>query len=252
MLKKKNNSVEISFNYLDNIKTNIVFFGFNLPHEVILPKKTIIFQSEDLAKTTSWIFDGEKGLRYLELLNKYPIIDYSKGNLPLVENQKKTYLPFLYCDKLKSTFERNPLSYFLFYGALTDYRKQVINNLNEFTIKSLGPGEYWNYGFYRNKLLMESAALLNIHKNETDNKFESIRCFFSLINEVPFITQSYQLDANDYYRDCIYTLDRFNNSSFNEIKEDLNNNPINKKKFELFKSYDALKIFNESLNKIQL
>tara|TARA_B110000503_G_scaffold63309_1_gene100005 strand:- start:190 stop:948 length:759 start_codon:yes stop_codon:yes gene_type:complete len=252
MLKKNNNSVEISFNQFDNTKTNIVFFGFNLPDEVVLPKKTIIFQSEDLAKTTSWIFDGERGQKYLRLLENYPFIDYSKSNLHLVENKNKTYLPFLYCDKLKSTFERNPLSYFLFYGSLTNYRKKVINNLNQFPIKSLDAGSYWNYGFYRNKLLLESAALLNIHKNETANKFESIRCFFSLINNVPFITESYALDPDDYYRDCIYTLDSFTNNSFNQIKDDLNNNLMNKKKFELFKSYNALKIFNESLNKIQL
>ena len=170
----------------------------------------------------------------------------------MVQNSRKTYLPFLYCDKLKSTFERNPSNYFLFYGALTDYRKEVINNLSQFSIKCLGANNYWNYGFYRDKLLLESIGLLNIHKTQNIKKFESIRCFLSLINEVPFITEPFQFDPDDYYYDCIYVVDSFTNLKISKLKNDLKSVSKNKQKFELFKSYNAFKIFQEALSGVQL
>jgi hypothetical protein len=68
MIKKKID-VQISFNKIDFDRINIFFFAWNLPKDAIIPKDSIIFQSEDLDKSTGWMLEGERGSRYIELIN---------------------------------------------------------------------------------------------------------------------------------------------------------------------------------------
>ena len=72
------------------------------------PKNSIIFQSEDLDKSTGWMLEGERGSRYIELLNEYKVIDYAEFNLQsdIIKHKNKKFLPFLYCEDLKFKFKK--------------------------------------------------------------------------------------------------------------------------------------------------
>ena len=124
MLKRKAD-VQISFNKIDLERINIFFFAWNLPKDAIIPENSIIFQSEDLDKSTGWMFEGGRGSRYIELLNKYKVIDYAEFNLQsdIIKHKRKEFLPLLYCEELKFKFKREKKDYFLFYGILTEHRK---------------------------------------------------------------------------------------------------------------------------------
>ena len=54
--------VQISFNKIDIERINIFFFAWNLPKDVIIPKNSIIFQSEDLDKSTGLLFVNYQGI----------------------------------------------------------------------------------------------------------------------------------------------------------------------------------------------
>ena len=76
-----------------------------LPKDAIIPENSIIFQSEDLDKSTGWMFEGGRGSRYIELLNKYKVIDYAEFNLQsdIIKHKRKKFLPLLYCEFLSNT-----------------------------------------------------------------------------------------------------------------------------------------------------
>ncbi len=54
MIKKKMD-VKISFNKIDLERINIFFFAWNLPKDANIPENSIIFQSEDLDKSISYL-----------------------------------------------------------------------------------------------------------------------------------------------------------------------------------------------------
>ena len=252
MIKKKAD-VQISFNKIDFDRINIIFFAWNLPKDVVLPKNSIIFQSEDLDKSTGWIFEGEKGTRYLNFLNKHKLIDYAEFNLQsnIINHQNKKFLPLLYCEDLKFKFNREKKDFLLFYGALTEHRKKFLKKLDKYNIKILDASECWNYGFYRVLAMAASLAVLNLHKTETISKFQSVRCFYSLINNVPVITQKFQFsEGKDWYKDSVNILNDLTLESTEIILDQLKNEKKQNEKFQLFESYDAKKIFFECLDKL--
>jgi len=132
-LSKMGYDVTISRNYFDNKNINIIFCSYMLSKDISIPKNSIIYQSEDLNKTTAWIFneDKDKGKRYLDMLENNSIIDYSNINLQKIKNKKKCYLPLLYCERLISNFQRKERDYLLFYGAITPYRKALLENISK-------------------------------------------------------------------------------------------------------------------------
>ena len=250
MIKKKVD-VQISFNQIDFNRINILFFAWNLPKDAIIPDNSIIFQSEDLDKSTGWMFEGERGSRYIELLNKYKVIDYAEFNLQsdIIKHQKKKFLPLLYCEELEFKFKRENRDYLLFYGMLTEHRKNFLNKIRKYGVKILDPSECWNYGYNRDLSIAQSKAILNIHKTDKISKFQSVRCFYSLMNNVPVVTQKFQISDNkDYYEESVNILDDLSLESTEKIIDDLKDETKQKKKFELFKSYDSKKIFFECLD----
>ena len=252
MIKKKMD-VKISFNKIDLERINIFFFAWNLPKDANIPENSIIFQSEDLDKSTGWMLEGERGSRYIELLNKYKVIDYAEFNLKsdLINHQRKIFLPLLYCDELKFKFKREKKDYFLFYGILTEHRKNFLNKISKYNIKILGGDECWNYGFNRDLSIAESKAILNIHKTDKISKFQSVRCFYSLINNVPVVTQKFQISENqDYYKESVNILDELSLEGLEKIINELKDEKKQKNKLELFKSFDTEKIFFECLNRL--
>ena len=252
MIKNKAD-VQISFNKIDLERINIFFFAWNLPKDAIIPENSIIFQSEDLDKSTGWMLEGERGARYIELLNKFKVIDYAELNLQsnVINHQRKKFLPLLHCEELKFKFKREKKDYFLFYGILTEHRKNFLNKINKFNVKILDGSECWNYGFNRDLSIAESIAVLNIHKTDKISKFQSVRCFYSLINNVPVVTQKYQISDNqDFYKESLNILENLSLESIEKILDELKDEKKQKKKFELFESYDSKKIFFECLDSL--
>ena len=252
MIKKKAD-VQISFNKIDLERINIFFFAWNLPKDAIIPKNSIIFQSEDLDKSTGWMLEGERGSRYIELLNEYKVVDYAEFNLQsdIIKHKSKIFLPLLYCEDLKFKFKREKKDFLLFYGSLTEHRKNFLNKINKYNVKILDASECWNYGYYRDLSIAESTAVLNIHKTDKISKFQSVRCFYSLINNVPVITQKFQTSENqDFYKESVNILDDLSLENTEKILDELKNEKQQEKKFELFKSYNSEKIFFECLDNL--
>lgn len=252
MIKKKID-VQISFNQIDFDRINIFFFAWNLPKDAIIPKNSIIFQSEDLDKSTGWMLEGERGSRYIELLNEYKVVDYAEFNLQsdIIKHKSKIFLPLLYCEDLKFKFKREKKDFLLFYGSLTEHRKNFLNKIDKYNIKILDASECWNYGYYRDLSIAESTAVLNIHKTDKISKFQSVRCFYSLINNVPVITQKFQTSENqDFYKESVNILDDLSLENTEKILDELKNEKQQEKKFELFKSYNSEKIFFECLDNL--
>jgi len=252
MIKKKID-VQISFNKIDFDRINIFFFAWNLPKDAIIPKNSIIFQSEDLDKSTGWMLEGDRGLRYIELLNEYKVVDYAEFNLQsdIIKHKSKIFLPLLYCEDLKFKFKREKKDFLLFYGSLTEHRKNFLNKINKYNVKILDASECWNYGYYRDLSIAESTAVLNIHKTDKISKFQSVRCFYSLINNVPVITQKFQTSENqDFYKESVNILDDLSLENTEKILDELKNEKQQEKKFELFKSYNSEKIFFDCLDNL--
>jgi hypothetical protein len=252
MIKKKID-VQISFNKIDFDRINIFFFAWNLPKDAIIPKNSIIFQSEDLDKSTGWMLEGERGSRYIELLNEYKVVDYAEFNLQsdIIKHKSKIFLPLLYCEDLKFKFKREKKDFLLFYGSLTEHRKNFLNKINKYNVKILDASECWNYGYYRDLSIAESTAVLNIHKTDKISKFQSVRCFYSLINNVPVITQKFQTSENqDFYKESVNILDDLSLENTEKILDELKNEKQQEKKFELLKSYNSEKIFFECLDNL--
>jgi hypothetical protein len=252
MIKKKID-VQISFNQIDFDRINIFFFAWNLPKDAIIPKNSIIFQSEDLDKSTGWMLEGERGSRYIELLNEYKVVDYAEFNLQsdIIKHKSKIFLPLLYCEDLKFKFKREKKDFLLFYGSLTEHRKNFLNKINKYNVKILDASECWNYGYYRDLSIAESTAVLNIHKTDKISKFQSVRCFYSLINNVPVITQKFQTSENqDFYKESVNILDDLSLENTEKVLDELKNEKQQEKKFELFKSYNSEKIFFDCLDNL--
>jgi hypothetical protein len=252
-LNKMGYDVTISRNYFDNKNINIIFCSYMLSKDVSIPKNSIIYQSEDLNKTTAWIFNEDKGKRYLDMLENNSIIDYSNINLLKIKNKKKCYLPLLYCERLISNFQRKERDYLLFYGAITPYRKALLENISKIKrLKILVPEAGGDYGFLRDKLIMESMGVLNLHKNENCNALEIVRCFYPLINNVPIFSEETN-DEKDlkYYNSSICF---FKRNSYKDLLNLINQFQKNKKYYlnniYKFKEFNTFEIFESCIKKI--
>jgi len=252
-LSKMGYDVTISRNYFDNKNINIIFCSYMLSKDISIPKNSIIYQSEDLNKTTTWIFNEDKGKRYLDMLENNSIIDYSNINLLKIKNKKKCYLPLLYCERLISNFQRKERDYLLFYGAITPYRKALLENISKIKrLKILVPEAGGDYGFLRDKLIMESMGVLNLHKNENCNALEIVRCFYPLINNVPIFSEETN-DEKDlkYYNSSICF---FKRNSYKDLLNLINQFQKNKKYYlnniYKFKEFNTFEIFESCIKKI--
>lgn len=252
-LNKMGYDVTISRNYFDNKNINIIFCSYMLSKDVSIPKNSIIYQSEDLNKTTTWIFNEDKGKRYLDMLENNSIIDYSNINLLKIKNKKKCYLPLLYCERLISNFQRKERDYLLFYGAITPYRKVLLENISKIKrLKILVPEAGGDYGFLRDKLIMESMGVLNLHKNENCNALEIVRCFYPLINNVPIFSEETN-DEKDlkYYNSSICF---FKRNSYKDLLNLINQFQKNKEHYlsniYKFKEFNTFEIFESCIKKI--
>jgi len=252
-LSKMGHDVSISKNYLDQKNINIIFYGFMLPNDLRIPKNSIMYQSEDLNKTTAWIFDEDKGRRYLDMLENNSVIDYSHINLQKIKNKKKCYMPLLYCEKLINNFQRKEGDYLIFYGSITPYRKILLENISKKKeIRIIIPESGGEYGFLRDKLIMESMGVLNLHKDENCNALEIVRCFYPLINNVPIFSEETEEEEDlKYYKNsiCFFKRNSYNNL-FDLIDKFKKNKKLYLSNIDKFKEFNTSNIFENCIREI--
>ena len=239
---------------------NIVFFAFFLPFDFDIPKNTIIFNTEDLNKSKDQsqmmgaMQEAGRDKFYFDLLEKFPVIDWSYHNLDKINNQNKIHLPLLFCEKLKTNFLRTNKQYFLFAGVMTDYRANLLKQLSEkIDLRVITPSTGTEFGFYRDKLIMEACAIINLHKSEKVDYFESVRCFYPLINKVPVISEEVNFHKKDnYYQDSIFFIKKkfFISEFFNLINDKVEFENKSKIKLSNFEKKDGYNSFKNSIFKI--
>jgi hypothetical protein len=187
----------------------------------VLPSDTIIFNSEQLEASDFLSFASSTGGgTYQEILRRFFIWDYSARNLPHIPHENKRSIPFHYCRALRRTdISRKRGRSLLFYGTPTPRRVRILESLRETGI----PVEvvFGQYDFERDKKMLRSWAVLNLHKEDSASTFEPIRCFYPLINEVSVISEEVDDPSADAFRRCIFF---FDSASLIQSARDLYNN----------------------------
>jgi hypothetical protein len=170
---------------------NIVFCAHMMSEAAIaaLPPDTIVFNSEQLLNRGSWQLTEH----YKAALARFYIWDYSIANLSQIQHARKDFIPFTFHPTLLRSPGAQPGDRLLFYGALTDRRTKLIDE-----IKAAGvPVDYLygSYGEERDAQMLRAWAVLNIRGYEGVGTFEPIRCFHPLANNVPVISETAAHDA---------------------------------------------------------
>ncbi|MGH7058723.1 MAG: hypothetical protein ACREFZ_12790, partial [Acetobacteraceae bacterium] len=105
---------------------NIIFCAHLLRERDLarIPADSIVFNSEQLDDANGWHFAS--GV-YGRILESFHVWDYSLRNLAGIRHERKSFIPFLYCRALaRPGMRRAPGRTLLFYGALTERRKRIL------------------------------------------------------------------------------------------------------------------------------
>jgi hypothetical protein len=229
----------LSRNDFDPSVINVLFCAHLLEsrHLPLLPKRTIIFNSEQLSNRDGWYF--QNGV-YGQLLATHFVWDYSASHLEKIPHPRKAYIPFGFSSRLRHEgFRRQPGNSLLFYGSITPYREQVFDALRSKNV--VVDVLFGVYGQERDEKMRCAAAVLNLHNSNAASAFEPIRCFYPLINGVPVISESVDDEATvAHFKEAIF----FGPSAqFADFVADLLAKPV---EFER-KSRDQVKRFEEAL-----
>jgi hypothetical protein len=137
---------------------------------------------------------------------------------------------------------------------MTDYRANLLKQLSEkIDLRVITPSTGTEFGFYRDKLIMEACAIINLHKGNEVDYFESVRCFYPLINKVPVISEEVNFHKQDnYYQDSIFFIKKkfFISEFFNLINDKVEFENKSKIKLSNFEKQDGYNSFKNSIFKI--
>lgn len=187
---------------------NIFFNSHIIQSRVLIdnnPNDSIVFNTEQLEPEKSGKVMATNGSVYGELLARCTVWDYSLLNLPVVPHERKSLIPLLHCEAMRSDISRAPNRNLLFYGSLSPSRKKTIADIRATRV----PLEtlLWVYGRERDLRMLQSWAVLNLHRDipyiENRHQFESVRCFWPLICGVPVISDTSIDPTAKYYQDFI-------------------------------------------------
>lgn len=169
-----------------------------------LPADTIVFNSEQLGNAEGWYF--RSGV-YRQLLSRLDVWDYSINNLRHIPHVRKHAIPFLFSPALIRDTPPGPSPGLLFYGAATERRITILNELHAAGVPVTAIGEL--YGAQRDALMRCAWAVLNLHNADSVENFEAIRCFHPLINGIPVISEDATDDPSaDVLRDYLFRFKR--------------------------------------------
>ena len=214
LLKLKFKS-HISFNNFDTnpqIK-NIIFGAHLLPDDLInsVPDNSIIFNTEQIGSLNlnkKWIN------RIIKLAQRdIELWDYSHFNLQFIYNATKIKGKLFEIGYQHELNRISPIKLpdvdVLFYGAINERRKYIIDQLidSKIKVKCL----FGVYGEDRDKWIANSKIVLNMHMYDS-KIFEIIRVFYLMTNSVPVVAEydkNTKID-NNY-------LDGFKASSYEDL-----------------------------------
>jgi len=191
-----------SVNFVASDAHNIIFCAHLLRAELIerIPPDSIIFNSEALEDVAERRFYQAC---YPQLLERFFVWDYSARNLPLIAHERKAVIPFLHCERLRRTdLARAAGDSLLFYGRINERRRMILEELQRrgLPVRVLTG----HYDRQRDVHMMAARAVLNLHKTDDTETFESIRCFYPLINGVPVISEAVHDDAAQAFEASVF------------------------------------------------
>jgi len=195
-----------SINTLSDECHNIICCAHLLSADQIkkIPPDSIIFNSEPLDDPEERRHFSDA---YAAVLQSHYIWDYSSLNLPRIGHDRTSVIPFLGCAALRRTdVVRTEGSAILFYGRLTPRREHLLNQLRGCGVPlRVMVGKYAEE---RDAAMFGCRAVLNLHKTDVGHAFESIRCFYPLINGVPVISEITTDPASAAFADSVFFFDQ--------------------------------------------
>ncbi|MGH6934141.1 MAG: hypothetical protein ACREEE_17125 [Dongiaceae bacterium] len=181
---------ERTINQVTSQHHNIIVCGHLLKegHLAHLPRNTVLFNSEQLEDKLGWHLSSGT---YRRIIDSHFVWDYSAHNLATISHEWKVAIPFHYCAALRRTnLKRTCGETLLFYGALSKRRRSIVAELRDAGVKVRVLFDV--YGNARDAEMFNSWAVLNLHKSDSTNVFEPVRCFYPLINRIPVISESFR------------------------------------------------------------
>ncbi|MBF0322069.1 MAG: methyltransferase domain-containing protein [Magnetococcales bacterium] len=166
---------------------NIVIGGHLLDEGSIrlLPPHVILYNMEVVDSRSTLMSE-----RYVHLLRRYPVWDYSEDNVAQLKEMGVTDARFVklgYADRLtRIPYNENKDIDVLFYGSINEARGCILTELKRagLVVKVL----YGIYGDERDKLIARSKVILNMHFHKAQI-FEMARVFYLLSNQQAVVAE---------------------------------------------------------------
>jgi hypothetical protein len=158
-------------------RTNIVFGAHLLPPGTVLPDDAVVYNLEQIVDGAMWVTP-----RYLELLRRHRVWDYSARNCSALEHlgvQRPVHVPIGHAPSLERIAPAREDIDVLFYGAYNARRLTLLARLEQrgwSVARSNGI-----YGEERDALVARARIVLNVHYYE-QSRLEVPRCFYLMAN----------------------------------------------------------------------
>lgn len=156
--------------------------------DVVLPLGSIFYNLEQMRPENFW-FSPQAG--YLERLQQFPVLDWSRTNLQRLRNAGIKHARLLsigYSPRLSriKPAPEKPIDV-LFYGGMTKRRHAVLLELEAAGLQVAAPLNPL-FGPERDSLIAQAKVVLNIHAEE-GNVFEIVRVAYLMANRVPVVSE---------------------------------------------------------------
>lgn len=149
-----------------------------------LPDGSILYNLEQVSPESTWIKSD-----FLDRLRSHAVLDYSRRNLEKLRSAGVPHAGLLELG-YSPTLTRIPHGEkdvdVLFYGTLTDHRREVINALRAEGLAVLTM--FGVYGTARDEAIARAKIVLNLHQYQS-NIFERVRVLYLLANSVCVVSE---------------------------------------------------------------
>ncbi len=163
-----------------------IVLGGNLLSAVPVPqgKRLILFNLEQITPGSPWLTDA-----YLALLRRYPVWDYSEGNIAELArmNIKAAHCGIGYVPELTRIAPAVEDIDVLFVGSVNDRRLTVLKQLATAGVNV--EARFNVYGAERDAFLARSKIMLNVHYYES-RLFEIVRVSYLLANRKCVVSET--------------------------------------------------------------